>query len=253
MISARPLSFLLLLSLLSFLPSSGLSSQTYTTLTSTSPYLSTQFSTVSIGETTFSALTTSTYSIATGTVPASYETDVGQQICYYLYYPFHVGDSAHKIVGSVSASTAVNFYLMSKAQYDEFTAENLPCGSSYHALVIDYLRSSFDINMPLDAGDYYILLENISKSTVNYTVQISAIENASNTIYSTEQIIQLYTSNIPIVSDIGANTVSTTTQSSPQPYWLPLAIIIALLLGLALFIHRRHQGRTAKEEGTRVY
>jgi hypothetical protein len=248
----RPLALLLLLSALSFLPSSGLSGQTYTTFTGTSLYLSTQTSTAEIGETTFSELTTSTYSYATGTVQPSYISDTDQQICYYLYYPFHVDGSVQKIIGSVSASTPVNLFLMSEAQYDDFVNQNLPCGSSYHALYLDYLRRSFAVDWTLDPGDYYLILENISQSTVTYSVQISAIEYASSAIYSTEQIIQLFTSSIRYVSDVTTQPVSTTAQSSPESYG-PITVFVAVFAALVLLIYRHRQQNIPKDEGTRVY
>jgi hypothetical protein len=249
----RPFSLLLMVVALSFIPSSGLSSQANTTFTTTAISLSTQSSTLAIGETTYSALTTSTYGIATGTVPASFTSDTGQQICYYLSYPFHVDESVSRIIGTVSASTPVNFYLMSKAQYDEFVSKNPPCGSSYTALFLDYLKRSVVIDWKLGPGDYYILVENISISTVTYTVDISAIGNASSELYSTEQIILLFTSTGRYVSGLSTQSSSGTTQSNSGSYELPIAITAALFVALVVFLYRRHHQKIIKEEGTRIY
>lgn len=250
----RLFSLLLMLGLISFVPLSGLSNQTNTTFTGTTIFLSTQFSTFTIGETTFAQLTTSTYGLTTGTVPGSYLSDTGQQICYYLSYPFHVDVLAHRIVGSVSASSPVSFYLMSRGQYDDFVNKNPPCGSSYPALVLDYSRKSFTVDWSLDTGDYYILLENVSTNTVNYTVELSAIENASSPLYSTKQIIQPVTSNMLYASAVISQSASTIAQSSTNSYEIPIVIVVALILMLTLFIyHKNRLHRVAKDEGTRIY
>lgn len=250
----RLFSLLLMLGLISLLPLFGLSNQTSITFTGATIYMSTQFSTVTIGETTFSQLTTSTYGLTTGTVPGSYLSNTGQQICYYFPYPFHVDISAHRIVGSVAASSPVNFYLMSRGQYDEFVSKNPPCGSAYSALALDYSRKSFDVDWALDPGDYYILLENVSTNTVNYTVEISAIENSSSPLYSTKQIIQPVTSITLYASEFTTQSASTIAQSSTNSYEMPTMVIVALIAILALFLYRKNrQHRIAKDEGTRVY
>lgn len=234
--------------------------QGYTTSTTFEVYTTTQSNVVSIGQTTF--LTSSSYSNATGTIPASYTDDVtGEQICDYVSYPVHVDESIQRIVGTISGSSPFNLYIMSQTQYDDFVKENPPCGSSYTAITIDYLRNEFNVNWTPNPGDYQILLENIASYPVTYTIQIFALRNASSMVYSTMQNIQVVTSTLHQVSTISAQsfaaattapTTANTSNGISSVYYEALtigavAIVIAVLILLSRSRHRR-----AKEDAPRV-
>lgn len=227
--------------------------QTYSTSTTLAVYTNTQTSIVSIGQTTF--VTTSTYSIAAGTIPASYTSDVtGQQICYYVSYPFHVDESVQRIVGTVSGSSPFNFYIMSQTQYDDFVNKNPPCGSSYTAIILDYQRNQFNIDWTPNPGDYQILLQNMASYPITYNIQISAIGSASRVIYSTIQLTQVLTSTTPQVYEISAQSFTAASSSGTGSAYnalLPIGIIVIVIAMLVLF--SRVSRRRAKEDTTKVY
>ena len=233
----------------------GSPGQTYTTITTLVVYSRTQSSVVSVGETTSSGLTTSTYGPSVGTIPASYTSPAtGLQICYYVPYHFHVDDSVQRVVGYVSASSPFNFYVMSQGQYDYFIAQNPPCGSSYTAITLGYLENTFKVDLAAGSGDYYILLENVSNSPIKYSVQLFAIMKASSAIYSTTLAIRLvtYTSTLSQLALLTRQS-QVTAQASPHPNAaFTIGIVtIAIIAFLAVFIWSKRRRR--KEEPTRIY
>jgi len=254
-IATRLVHLLFLLLLVPAVLQVGSPTQTYTTFTSLIVYSQTQSSAVSIGATTFSGLTSSTYGTSVGTIPASYVSPAtGQQICFYAPYHFHVDDSVREVIGTVSGSSPFNFYLMSQTQYDGFVAGNPPCGSSYVAIKLGYLERTFSVDFTPSAGDYYIVLENIASSPMTYTVELSAIVAASSAIYSTTEQINLvtYTSTLSQLA-LPVSQSETSTQTSPTPATPFTAAIVVLVFvaSLAAFIWSKRRRR--KEERTRVY
>jgi len=232
----------------------GSPNQQYTTSTTLATYFNTHASTVSIGVTTLSQLATSTYSVASGTIPASYTSDIsGQQICFYVPYSFHVDSSVHRIVGVISGSSEFNYYLMSSAQYSAFASTNPSCGSSFSALMLDYSKRQFNIDWSPNPGDYYILLENTSTSTITYTIQVSAVMNQIAPIDSTTLMTQTLISTILQLSWL--STQPTTSSEGPTisigsivPLVLGIVVVVAVLGALFRSRHRR-----AKRDATRMY
>lgn len=232
----------------------GSPAQTYTTITSLIVYSQTRSSTVSIGVTTLSGLTTSPYETSAGAIPPSFTSPAtGQQICFYAPYHFRVDESVREVVGTVSASSPFNFYVMSQPQYDAFIAGNPPCGSSYFAITLGYLERTYNIDFTLAEGDYYIVLENVASYPITYTVQLFAFAAASSAMYSTIEAIQpmTYTSIIstPVLLTSQAATAAPT---SFTPSILTETAIMTLAIGASLFalIWSRHRHR--KVEHTRL-
>jgi len=238
----------------------GAPAQTYTTdttITSLMVFSQTQSSIVSIGVTTLTGLTTSAYAPSAGTIPASYtSSSTGQQVCFYVPYHFHVYDSVSEVVGSVSASSPFNFYIMSQSQYDGFVAGNPPCGSSYEAITLGYMEKSFTVSFAPGPGDYYIIVENIASSSITYSIELSAIATPSSVICSTTEGTQLMT-NIATFSE----PVLPTYQSQPTTHassalglsFTELTFIALIIAGLgAAFIWSKRRSQS-KEQKTRVY
>ena len=245
----RIASFLLVLAALSGLLQVSPPNQTYTTYTTTFAIYTNAESIVSIGQTTFR--TTSTYSVEAGTIPASFISDsTDLQVCYYVSYPIHVDNSIQRIVGTISGSRPLNFYIMLQAQYNDFVSENLPCGSPT-AIKVDYSRNELSINWTPNPGDYYILLQNVSTYAITYTIQIFAIGNVSSTVYSTMQLIQLAT--LTQISAIGGKPFMAITSNGKSPVYddlLPIGIVVIVIAVLVLLSRSRR--RRAKEDNTRV-
>ena len=250
----RLVSLLLILMVTSVLaPTSLVLSQSYTTYTSFMTSTNTRSSTISIGTTTLSQLTTSAFNNTRGTIPPALESDVtGLWTCYYFPYPLHIDASVNEVDGSISASSPINVYIMSNAQYDQFVAYNPPCGSSYISLHSEYSTKSYAVKWAPQPGDYYIILENTAASTVTYTVQISVIQNQSTAIYSTSTILQTATS-----LETQIDTITTSSNVGPQPALtnsvLSILIVIASISAVILLIRSRLRSKMRKEEGTSTH
>jgi len=201
-----------------------------------------ELSTLTIGTTTLAELTTSSYGPATGYIPGVFSAYEGPTVCFYVPYPFHVDASAQRIQGTISGSSPFNFYIMSKPQYDAFVLGSPPCGSSYHALKLDYSIRSFTVDWTAPgSGDYYILLENTSMVAIAYTIQLSAIEPASALVFTTTTAIQTLT----FIQQQEINTTVTQSESAkpPEPnFTVPIAIaLIAALIVIVALVKRSKQ------------
>jgi len=236
-ITTRLVHVLFVALLLPALLQAGSPVHTYATLTSLIVYSQTQSSTVSIGVTTLSGLTASPYEASVGAIPASFTSPAsGQQICFYAPYHLHVDPSVREVVGTVSASSPFNFYVMSQPQYDAFIAGNPPCGSSYFAITLGYLERTYNVDLTLREGDYYIVLENVAGYPITYTVQMSAITAASSAVYSTTEAMQLVT----YTSIISEPAPPTSQAGTPGPSSFPSipseAAIIVLMITASLVV-----------------
>jgi len=231
------------------------SAKSETTVTSLIVYSETQSSIVAAGQSTLTRTTTSIYPPAAGSIPASYTSPTtGQEICYYVPYHFHVDDSVRRVTGDISASTPFNFYLMSESQYDNFVAQNPPCGSSYVAITLGYLEYTFNIDLTPSSGDYYILIQNVSSSPITYTVNLTAVVNVTSPIYITTQAIVFatYTSTIStsLLVTAQSQTPPQATSISSSLFGAGLAAMIIAAL-LAFFVSWKR--RRKREERTRIY
>jgi len=256
MITTRIFQLVLVIMLLPAVLQADSPAQTYTTTTSLVVYSRTQASTLSVGVTTLSGSTTSAYGVSVGTIPASYtSSSTGQQVCFYVPYHFNVESSVGEVIGSVSASSPFNFYLMSQSQYDAFVAGNPPCGSSYAAITLGYLERTFSVNFTPSPGDYYLILENIASTSITYTIELSAIAKASSIIYSTMETTQLTTLTETASQPILFNSqpaVTTQPASSISVSFAGAIFAILLVVALAVFISLKRRHRK-EEEKTRVY
>ncbi|MGA3296902.1 MAG: hypothetical protein ABSD41_05570 [Candidatus Bathyarchaeia archaeon] len=247
----RLVSILLILMVTTVLaPTTLVLSQSYSTYTSFMTSTNTQLSTISIGTTTLSELTTSAFNSTSGTIPPALESDVtGLWTCYYFPYKLHIDASVKEVDGTLSASSPVNMYIMSNAQYNQFVTYNPPCESSFLALQLEYSTKSYVLKWaPPSPGDYYIIMENTSASAITYTVQISTIQNQSIAIFSTHTILQIATS-----LKTQTDTITTSSNVGPQPALsdnVPLIlIVIASISAVVLLIRSRLRRKMRKEEG----
>ncbi|HKM51612.1 MAG TPA: hypothetical protein VJZ75_10590 [Candidatus Bathyarchaeia archaeon] len=248
----RIISILLILVIVPGLTSTSVASQSFTTVTNSLSSTSTQLSTISIGMSTLSALTTSASNVASGTIPAALISSVtGVSVCYYFPYLLHVDASIKAIIGTISASSPVNLYIMSKSQYDQFVAYNPPCGSSYVSLLTEYSTKSYSLQWtPPQPDDYYIMLQNTSQSTITYTVQVSTIQNQSITIYSTSMLLQ--TAILLLTQVDTLKTSSTVSNWTPSNDAVPILIGIASIAVIILLIRSR-RNKMRKDEETHMY
>jgi hypothetical protein len=208
-----------------------------------------------VGTTTLSELTTSSYGPASGTIPGTYSPPgSGQLFCFYVPYSFHVDVSTQKITGTVSGNSPFNFYIMTKPQYDALVVASPPCGSSYHALQLEYSIKSFALDWSAPyPGDYYIVLENTSKSVIFYTIQLGSIESSSSLLYSTAAATQFLTfSQQPQVSTTIVETESTSSSVGPS-FVTQIAVVLAIILIVTVLLFRSRKLEIKKKEETRVY
>ncbi|HKM78369.1 MAG TPA: hypothetical protein VJZ03_04785, partial [Candidatus Bathyarchaeia archaeon] len=163
----------------------------------------------------------------------------------------HVDASIKAIIGTISASSPVNLYIMSKSQYDQFVAYNPPCGSSYVSLLTEYSTKSYSLQWtPPQPDDYYIMLQNTSQSIITYTVQVSTIQNQSITIYSTSMLLQ--TAILLLTQVDTLKTSSTVSNWTPSNDAVPILIGIASIAVIILLIRSR-RNKMRKDEETHMY
>jgi hypothetical protein len=195
---------------------------------------------LTIGTTTLAELTTSSYGPASGEIPGTYSPYEGPTICFYVPYAFHIESSAQKIIGTISGSNPFNFYIMSKYQYDAFVGGAPPCGSSYHALKLDYSIKEFDVDWAAPSpGDYYIILENTSKYLITYTIRLGVIEPASSLVYSTTAVIQTFTFTQQQAINTTIIRSASTIEATKSDITVPIVTVLVVALIIAAILVRR--------------
>ena len=157
----RLVSVLLLLGLVTIsVPYGYVKSQSYTTFTSSLTSTNNQLSMI----------------YSNGTIPPA-QTDDNSWTCYFSPYKLHVDASIKEVEVTISASSPVNYYIMSENQYNNFVEL---CGGSYPSLELQYSSKSYALKWtPPAPGDYYIILENTSTSAVTYNMQLALIRSQS--------------------------------------------------------------------------
>ena len=235
----RTITSILILAIVTSLTFASVASQSYTSVTSSVISANTQLNTVTVGFSTLAALTTSAVDPNTGTIPPAYIGASGLWVCFYFPYQLHVDSSIKGIVGTISANSPVNLYVMSKLQYDQFVAYNPPCGSSYISLLTEYSTRSYLLQWtPPQPDDYYILIQNTSQSIISYSIQLSKIVNQQSTIYSTSTNIQLFTLFQTLTESV---QTSQAPQSGLLQSTLPIVIGIVVIVGISIMLIRAKQ------------
>jgi len=199
-------------------------------------------STLTVG--TITEITTSSYGPATGFIPGVFSAYEGPTVCFYVPYAFHIDASAQRIQGVISGSSPFNFYIMSKPQYNYFALLQPPCGSSYIALKLEYSIRNFIVNWTApNPGDYYILLENTSAYEIAYNIQLTVVEPASISLYSTTTAIQTLT----FIQQQAINATATQSEAAPPSapnLTTPIAIgMIAAAIIILILAKRRKRIR----------
>jgi hypothetical protein len=106
----------------------------------------------------------------TGTISPA-QTDDNMWTCSYFSYQFDINASVKEVDATISTSNLVNYYLMSQNQFNQFVDL---CGASYASLQVEYGTTSYALKWAHPVpGDYYIILENTSTSTVTYNIQLA--------------------------------------------------------------------------------
>jgi len=196
----------------------------------------TEFSIMNLGTTTLAEFTTSSFGLATGFIPGTQAPPYAPPVCFYVPYGFHVDSSTKRIIGTISGDNPFNFYLMSKLQYDAFVLANPSCGSSYYALKLDYAIRTFNLDWAVPPpGDYYILLENTSKSFVTYTIQIYSIRPSSSAIFSTMAVMQTLTFTQQVATTASMQTASA-VKSAGVDLNIPIAVALVLIVAAVLLL-----------------
>lgn len=214
-------------------------SQSYTTFTSFITSTNTQMTTISIGTTTLSELTTSTLKGSSGEIPSA---QTGYRmfptVCFYFPYQLHLDASVKEVDGVISASSPINYFLMSEDQYNQFVSYQPPCGSSYASLSLEYSVKSYVLKFtPPGPGDFYILLENTSTSNITYNMQLSLVQNQSVAIYSTSTTLQAATSQKTVINTIEMS--SSPAQSILSSNVTSILAVAALVFVIVLVIYSR--------------
>jgi hypothetical protein len=196
--------------------------------------------TIVVGKTTVSELTTSTLNSAVGDILPVQKAYRMPTICFFFPYQLHLDPSVKEVDGTISTSSEVNYYLMSKDQYDQFSAYQPPCGSSYVSLSVEYGVKSYVLKFtPPVAGDYYILLENTSAYAVAYNVQISLVRNKSVDIYSTSTTVLIAT-----FQRAETSSIMMSTSVAAQPLLTSNVTLILVAIALVVIVLALRMKRT---------
>lgn len=224
---------LLVLSAVPLLVTQTVSSQSLTTITSwttvTNQSTSTSYSTFVVATTTQTSTVTMT-SIHSFSLPAA-----DPQHCYYNYAQgtFKAGD---RLVGLVTSSTAIDFYLMSTDQFSKFPKV---CGRTVSSFIdgaYSAVSHSFDLVVSAD-GVYYFVMDNYgafgssqggAEATGVLKLQYPGSQSVTLTLYST----------------LNGSNVFVNTQTSGSPYYStvtqPFAWItenpVYLILGIVIVV-----------------
>lgn len=159
--------------------------------------------------------------------------------CYYAFAEatFNGGE---RVVGRVASSLIINFYVMSKDQFDQF--DGALCASEYEAYVSARgVRSySFDWIVPA-GGDYYFIFDNYAGNAPTQSVSGTFSFQMPQTITSTSTVSSGYSN----VYESTASYYVLNTVNPPQPafsqsdaYWLFLVLIAAALISATWFTRR---------------
>jgi ribosomal protein L40E len=234
-------SVLLVLSAIALLLTPTVNSQSYTTITSwtteTSQVTSTSYSTFAVGTTTQTSTATNIvmneYSF---TLPA-----LSARACYYadVSGSFHAGD---KLDGKVVASSVMDFYVMSSAQFQPFSHGR--CDQQYPALVTARnVISSYSLNwtVPVDGTYYFVFFNHASwGSGTNQVVGSFSLENSESqsstltlTGWSTASNLITFAMTMT-ASSVYSSTVQTFPWSNLPTNYIEYLVVIVVLAAIAL-------------------
>jgi hypothetical protein len=241
----------LILSAVLLLLTSTVGSQSLTTITSwttaTGGVTSTSYRTFAVATTSITSMSTSTsmYSFA---MPA-----VQPRHCYYDYTlgTFSTGE---RLVGQAASSIPIDFFVMSKDQYNDFSHGT--CDQEYSAYVKSSAVTSYSLNwvVPSD-GDYYFVFFNnpagsqgTSKATGSFSLQLTYSQLVTSTIYSkagtTIQSVTTRTMSSLYYSTVGSSLGGITSPVS----LVVIGVVAVILVVIAVVAIRKRQKRPVATE-----
>lgn len=202
----------------------------YTTQTVTTPVTNTQTLSMTVGT-----------SIMTSTVPfsqvifRSFTLPPSHGVCgIYFEQPFNA--TTEEIVsGTLNASSKVDLYVMTNASYQAWKANQIGVGGNCTPgkLLLSQNTTSYNFTTPVPSnGQYYVVVNNLSHSTVNAQLTISVTTNAltmiTRVMYST-------------LTQPNVQTLTLVSLSSVQPQGnisdnLPLILLAIMVAAVAIAI-----------------
>lgn len=211
--------------------------QVYTTQTVTTPVTNTQTLPMTVGT-----------SVMTSTVPLSqvifrsFTLPPSHGVCgIYFEQPFNA--TTEEIVsGTLNASSKVDLYIMTDAAYQSWKANQIGVGGNCtpRKLLLSQNATSYNFTTPVPSnGQYYVVVNNLSHSTVNAQLTISLTTNAL-TMFTTVMYSTLTLPNVQTLTLINLSTAQSQGSSSDSLTLTFLAIIICAAVGaIAYKVKRR--------------
>ena len=221
---------LILLALPILLISSTVGGQAYVTQTITTMVTSSQTSTATV-----ESVMTSKSPHAQPIFSASLTLPPTHGVCgTYFVQPFN-GASGSELWVNMTASSKVDFYVMTDAVYQNWTHKIVAGGNCAPSTVLLIQKGTTAYNATLsipNGGLYQIVLNNLSNSSVN--AHLTA--NLSNTMPSTVTMTMYSTSTQPNVQTLTLITLQqqTSTQGSDNTTTIFGAVVIVMIIVIAL-------------------
>jgi len=232
--------FLLLVSLLGVAQS--VQSQQYATTTLTTLVTSNQPSTVTVGT---QVVTTTTGHVTPVYVGPNVTITGTHGVCgEYFVQPFN-GIAGEVLTGSVSASGAVNIYLMTSTEYAAWEHQVVAGGTCTPSNSVGSQIStrSYPMNIMIPAtGTYDLVVHNLSKSTV--TTQITA--NLVAAAPSLLTMVAYSTVTQPMVQTLMQASTQTVQSTSSAPD-MTAVIFIIIIIAAAAYIAKTRQSKNQKK------
>ena len=220
-------------------------SQQYATTTLTSLVTSSQVSTVAVGTQVMTTTAGQITPIFSGSVPIP-----GTHGVCGIYFPQAFNGTAGQIlVGSVTASSSVNVYVMTASVFQAWSHQVVAGGNCVPPSVVASQKNttSYNFSTPIPStGVYDLVVNNLSESAV--TAQVNA--NLASSAPSPVTVVAYSTVRQQMIQTLLQTSVQTQTQqtasSGPDMTTLAGVIIVIVVIAAAAYLAKTRRGKTAK-------
>jgi hypothetical protein len=235
--------FLLLVSLLA--AAQTVQSQQYATTTLTTLVTNSQASTVTVGTqvmTTTAGQSTPVFS-GTVTVPGTHG------VCGIYFVQAFNGTTGQILIGSVTASSAVDVYLMTSAAFQAWSHQIVAGGNCTPPSLVASQKGitsyNFTATLPSN-GAYDLIVNNLSHSTVTAQVNANLAGSAPSLVtmvaYSTltQQMVQT-------MMQTSTQTMQSTSGAPLDVTTLAVVVLVVVIVVAVAFLARAKRGKTGKK------
>ena len=222
-------------------------SQQYATTIITSLVTSSQVSTVAVGSQVMTTTAGQTTPIFSGPVPIP-----GTHGVCGIYFPQAFNGTAGQIlVGSVTANSPVNVYVMTAAVFQAWSHQVVAGGNCVPSSVVatEKNTTSYNFTTPIPStGVYDLVVNNLSESAVTAQVNANLTSSAPSPVtvvaYSTvtQQMIQTL-----MQTSVQTQTTQQPTSSGPDMTTVAGVIIVIVVIAGLAYLAKTRRGKTGSK------